>query len=252
MSKYELIDIDENSLPPISLSYNELNLVTYNLLENIDKLSKVNDKVNINTDMHNVLNSISSVDTNCPSTLHGVKNANILKDLVVQAIENDLNISDKDILFKEFFLTGGGKEHSIPSSYYFVGGSYYYQVYLTRTELIIFALNEDFKLINNWRIPIKNIEDAAVLDTNLDGDKLDYKYLITHVNIPNTNITSFYFVAKSYLNPNSLETFVETLKILGVKEYKLGRRKINIYFYASLIVSFILIVFYILRYYITL
>lgn len=238
MAKYELITIDEDTLENVSLTEDELNSINSKLLKQIENLSKSNPKLNLNTSLPNICESIS-ITKNPSSSHHGIANENILIDLILKAIEADMQLPPEDILFKGFFLAGGGNEFKLtiinPA-----GFSYYYQVYQTKTDLIVYSLGLHFNPINKCTIPLTSIKSASIFDTLPDGKKIGHNCLTLKLNPKfDLYINSYQFVSLNTKDDTLLNKFLSSLREKEVAPIIRKISKTTIYFYISMIIVLI-------------
>lgn len=242
MKKYELITINEDELKNISLTEDELNSINSKLLKQIQQLSLANPNLNIDTSLPNVCETLCGESSKLnPSSYHCIPNESILIDLVLKAIEESSTIPQEDILFKGFFLTGGGNEYKL--TFVNPGGfSYYYQVFLTKYYLKIYSLGLNFNLLNTYTIPLKEIVSSSIFNTLSDGTKLDHNFLTIRINSKVLqNINSFYFVSTNIKDDTLLNKFMSSLRSVNIKPFNRRFSKTTIYFYISML--FVLLYF---------
>lgn len=242
MKRYELISINEDELENVSLTDEELNSINSKLLKQIEQLSVENSKLNIDTSLPNILDTISNNTSN--SSYHSTPNENILRDLVIKAIDKTVGLKRETILFKGFFLAGGGNEFTLVNINPY-GFTYYYQTYLTKTELIVYSLGLYFNLIHTNKISLKTIDSASIFDTLPDGKKLGHNYLFLKLNnFNNPNISSYHFVSLTTNDDTHLNNFLLALQEVGIQPFKRKISKTNIYFYLSLIPILIYLIYF--------
>lgn len=246
MTKFDLIDIDESKLPDVTLSDNQKNSIKKKMKLNLKRFIEGNLNLDIDTSDENILKIEENLGDKKNQTLHSIKYANVLKEIVLAAIEKDCPFTNEEILYKGFLHLGGGSEfENLPAVW--TNNPFYCQVYLTNKELLIYTLDNYFRLVAKRQLPIQDIEGVAVTDKDSDGLKYSHKNLILGVNSKTyTSLSGYQLVDENPKDTSNLEKIKYLLITLGVKEYipkKITSASIiYIIFYTFLSLIFILMI----------
>lgn len=241
MKDYELIDIDENSLPDVSLSQEQINkikaTITFHLsmcIENIKDLD-------IDYSFKNIISVYDSLGKERDFTIHGVKYAKVFEKLIIPAFDKKYSPSDENLIFKYFGSPGGIEVNWSPL---WSDILYYCQIYITKTHLIIYYFDYIFKLVKSYEIPIEEVKNVSFKRTIHLYWNITYECL--KIDIKSTNDTfprSIDLVMKKN-NLESLNNLKNSLVSLGVSNNIYHRNKIFKYYWYFIFMLALLIIWY--------
>lgn len=231
MKKKDLIDIDENNLPDISLSDEQINRIKKSLYKNIKRFTENNHELKIDTSLENIKKVEDKLGDKKDDVIHGVKHARVLKELALEAARKDCPLKDEEILCQKFFRVGTGMENRDATLSIF-HSVFYCQIYISRDYLISYSFDNFFRLQHRRAIPMKYIKSVGISNLDKDRLKLLRENLIIDVDYwSNENLTTYYLVGTM---PDMIE--VRDLLInLGAKpfihkKFSLGRIVGIVYF----------------------
>lgn len=194
MNKKDLIDIDENNLPDISLSEEQINRIKKSLYKNIKRFTENNYELKIDTSIKNIKRIEDTLGDKKDDVIHGVKHALVLKELALEASHKDCPLKDEEILCQKFFQIGAGMENkdATLSVFYSV---FYCQIYISKDYLISYSFDNFFRLQYRRIIPMKYIKSVGISNLDKDRLKLSRDNLIIDVDYrSNENLTTYYLV----------------------------------------------------------
>lgn len=246
MKKFDLIDIDETALPDVNLSEDQKNSIRTKMKLNFNRFIEGNSSLSIDTSYENISRIEEELGETKNETLHSIKYANVLKELVLEAIEKDCPFKDDEILHKQFLYLGAGSEYdNIPAVW--TNTPFYCQVYITNKTLLVYTLDNYFRLIIKRELPISDINSVGLTYKDCDGLKLSNENLIIKINSKKyPDFFGYYLLDKNPKDSSKLEKIKDLLISLGVKNYK--QKKISgaaisyILFYIVFIVLFVSVI----------
>lgn len=242
MKKYELIDFDEKSLPDVNLNENQKTKIKNSLNYTLNKFHLFNPNIKIDISQLKTDEIQTLLDSSKYKNKHGIKNANLLKRFVLEAIEKDINLNSKDILYKKFLQAGAGSEYSGPPTFLKYRGTFYYQLYIINDGLIIYSLDDYFRVINKNIIKINEIKSVQLSNKDFDNLKLDNTNLILEID-PDTShcFSSYFFVDENPKDTSALKEIKDILLNLGISEYKPKKFSLPIVIYIILVIIIVLV-----------
>lgn len=235
MRKYELSEIDESSLPNVSLDSDQLKKITNALKINLSDSITENKNLDVDTSLNNISYIYENLGSEKDKVIHGVKYAKVLQELIIPAFDNKYSPSSEDLIYKKFCMLGRTSESkSCPPSWR--ESPFYIQVYITKDSLIIYYFNHIFKMIEEFNIPIKDVKNAYI--HNITSDPYDY-----HLNITIKSNKYPSFVGINILNDetNTPNEILDIFKKLGIPNEKINSAKLT-FSYLVLIILFFFII----------
>lgn len=159
MKDFNLTPFNEDELPDISLSNNQMNHLTKSLNIHLSRALESNKNLNIDASFKNILSIYKNLGKDGDRVLHSVPNAKILERLVLDAFDKEYSPSESDLIYKNFFSLG---RNTFSEDYppLLFETSYYVQIYITSTEVILYLFNYIFKMVQSYRLPhvdVKNV-----------------------------------------------------------------------------------------------
>ncbi len=242
MKDYELTDIDENSLPDVSLSKDQINKIKATITFHLSMCIENSKDLDIDYSFKNIISVYDSLGKERDFTIHGVKYAKVFEKLIIPAFDKKYSPSDENLIFKYFGSPGGIVSNWSPL---WSDMLYYCQIYITKTHLIIYYFNYIFKMVKSYEIPIEEVK-------NVSFKKIIHFYYFSIINeylkidIKSTNDTfprSIDLVMKKN-NLESLNNLKNSLVSLGVSNNIYHRNKIFKYYWYFIFMLALLIIWY--------
>ncbi|WP_143316625.1 hypothetical protein [Clostridium sp. HBUAS56017] len=194
MSKKDLIDVDERSLPNVFLSDNQKNRIKKSLYKNIKRFTENNYGLKIDNSLENIKRMEEKLGSKKDDVIHGVKHARVLKELALEAARKDCPLKDEEILCQKFFQIGTGMENrdATLSIFYSV---FYCQIYISKDYFISYSFDNFFRLQHRRIIPIKYIQSVGISKLDKNRLKLSRDNLIIDIDYwSNENVTTYYLI----------------------------------------------------------
>ncbi|MDS0525548.1 hypothetical protein NNC19_07655 [Clostridium sp. SHJSY1] len=223
MNKKDLIDIDENKLPNISLSEEQINRIKKSLYKNIKRFTENNYELKTDISLENIKRIEANLGDRKDDIIHGVKHARVLKELALQATRKDCTIKDKKIICDKFFQIGAGMENkdATLSIFYSV---FYCQIYISKDYFISYSFDNFYRLQHRRIIPMKYIKAAGISRMDKDRLKLSSDNLIIDIDYrSNENLSTYYLVGKM----DDMVEVKDLLITLGAKPFNHKRFSIG-------------------------
>ena len=213
MKKFEPIDIDESKLPNVELSDEQKEAIKKNLKANINRFVQGNPGLDLNLSNENLLEIENKLKNRTNATMYTVKNANVFKELLLQAIEKDCPLSKDDILYSAFLYADAD------CSAIWGNNAFYNQLYISKNMIIIYAIDNYFRIIDTFKLPISDITSVGISYKNSYGLPSKHPILAIRINSGTCpNNSGFYLVDENLSDSSKLEKVKETLIKIGVKE----------------------------------
>lgn len=173
------------------------------------------------------------------------KNLNALKSLVLKALKNECPLKENEIIYSHFFQVGMHMDMNVTSTYLTAGGCFYFQIYMSDKEIVIYGLDNYYKLIKSRKLNISDIDSVGVYNKDLCGLKLSKENLILKIN-PSasrhlSNLSSYYLLPLKKDNIFEMTEFRDLLLSLGVPELLPPKKGIGAIIYFILMAFIILI-----------
>jgi len=216
---------------------------------------KANIKITLNQALKKYDFSPSPIDLELPidnvNELDKAKDKNLifLKNLVLKALENECPLKENEIIYSHFFHAGMDMDLDCSSTYLTyltAGGCFYFQIYMSNKEIVIYGLDNYYKLIKSRKINISDIDSVGIYNKNLGGLKLSKENLILKIK-PSTgpHLSNYYLIPSKKDNIIELTEFLDLLLLLGVPELSPPKKGIAaiIYFIFMAIFSLYVILY---------
>ncbi|MGL5149916.1 MAG: hypothetical protein ACRC7N_04990 [Clostridium sp.] len=234
MKDIELIDIDEESLPKISLSDEELSTLSGVLINRIKKFQSDNSTLIVDTSPTKVGKIVKELGAKAKEKKLSVEYFNVLKELVVWGIENQNTINEEDIIFKGFLYSAASHQPYLPATWANI--RYYYYMYLTNKDLTVYSLDAFCKVIEKRIIPLNTIVFAEIIDRDPDGTELFAPQLMIRLDPSyHSNAISLYLylLGEKASDTTVINELEKLLKERTTNSYK--RRNFSWLIYATII-----------------
>ncbi|MPM20219.1 hypothetical protein SDC9_66648 [bioreactor metagenome] len=242
MKDYELIDIDQNSLPDVSLSQEQINKIKATITFHLSMCIESIKDLDIDYSFKNIISVYDSLGKERDLTIHGVKYAKVFEKLIIPAFDKKYSPSDENLIFKYFGSPGSFVSNWSPL---WSDILHYCQIYITKTHLIIYYFNYIFKMVKSYKIPIKEVKNVSFKKTINDLYwNITDEYL--KIDIKSTNDTfprDINLVVKKN-NLESLNNLKNSLVSLGVSNNIYHRNKIFKYYGYFIFMITLLIILY--------
>lgn len=192
----------------------------------LSKDQKANIKITLNQALKKCDLSPSPINLALPidniNEVHGDKNSNNIKSLVLKALKNECPLKENEIIYFHFFQAGMYMDLDVTSTYLTAGGCFYFQIYMSNEEIVIYGLDNYYKLIKSRKINISDIDSVGVYNKDLNGLKLSKENLIMKIK-PSvsrhlSNLSSYYLLPLKKDNIFEISEFRDLLLSLGVPE----------------------------------
>lgn len=212
MEKDELLFLDDLDLPEEELSKEELEKIkqkTKNILKDYKNgVSKIKE---IQLDTEN-LNKEDIKDYKNEVYIHLAKNTAILKKLVLEAIDKEINLKG-EITYKDLLRPSAT---SAETGYWTYGCPFYFYTIFSTEEIIIYKLDNHFRVIESKKYKITDIDDYRVGMKKIDENYIRKELVL---NIKNGKFMDCYYI---YNDRNyselGLDKLIELLKSLKVND----------------------------------
>jgi len=212
----------------------------------LSQRQKANIKITLNETLkkYNLSNSAINIDLpiNNTNDIKGPKNLDSLKNLVLKGLENECPLKTSEIIYSHFFRAGKEMELGISSMYWTAGGCFYFQIYMSNKELVIYGLDNYYRLIKSRTINISDMHSVGISSKDLDGLKLSRENLIMKINPSvDLHLSSYYLIPSKKDNTIELTGFKNLLISLGVPELIPPKKSIGViitYIFIALIILF--------------
>lgn len=151
------------------LSQKDKEILKINLAKSLKKYKKLPSAINLSS--HNTIDIKFERITN---------DLELIKKMVLNKIDEDCPFSKESIIYETLFLAGKGMAANYYSFYWSVGGTYYNKLYVTKDEIIIYSLDNFYRLINSRRIAMSQIDFIGISNKDIDGLKLSQENLMIY------------------------------------------------------------------------
>ncbi|WP_411167877.1 hypothetical protein ACH36K_12095 [Clostridium sp. MB05] len=244
MKDYELTDIDENSLPDVSLSQEQINKIKAAVTFHLSICIENSKDLDIDYSFKNIISVYNSLGKERDLTIHYVKYAKVFEKLIIPAFDKKYSPSDEDLIFKYF---------GCPSAYVLTfpplwnDMHYYCQIYITKSHLIIYYFNHIFKMVRNYEIPIEEVKNVSFNKTD-EYLNISNEYLKIDIKSTNDTFPREINLLMKKSNPESLNNLKNSLVSLGVSNNIYHRHKIFKYYGYFIFMLVLLIILYLIWY----
>lgn len=240
MKDYELIDIDENSLPDVFLSQEKINKIKATITFHLSICIENSKDLDIDYSFKNIISVYDSLGKERDLTIHGVKYAKVFEKLIIPAFDKKYSPSDENLIFK-YFGSSGAYVLTYPPLWNDM--LYYCQIYITKTHLIIYYFNHIFKMVESYEIPIEEVKNVSFNKTN-EYSKISDEYLKIDIKSTNHNLPRNINLVMKKNNLESLNNLKNSLVSLGVSNNIYHMNKIFKYYGYFIFMLTLLIILY--------
>jgi len=211
MKRDDLIDIDEKSLPNVTLTEEQKDKLRKSFRKSLKRFNENNFIIPIDSSPENIKRIEDNLGTNKDDIIHGVKHARVLKELSLEAAIKDCQINDDSIVLKKFFQMGAGMEakDATPS---LLTGVFYCYIIVSKDLFISYSFDNHFRFLSKRTIPIKEIESVGLSSDYKNNLKLTNENLIINITHKcKEQVSGFWLASK---NPNDSYDLIEMKNLL--------------------------------------
>lgn len=172
------------------------------------------------------------------------KNLNSLKTLVLKALENECPLKENEIIYSHFFRAGMNMDldYASQSLSYILGRCFYFQIYMSNNQIVIYGLDNYYKLTKSRTINISDIDSVGIYNKDLGGLKLSRENLILKIKTSvSPHLSSCYLLPLKKDNIFEMTEFRDLLLSLGVPELLPPKKGIGAIIYFILMTFIILV-----------
>lgn len=155
--KFEIEEFTEDDLSKDILDKQQLEKTKKKMEVLLKELKEANDKYNIDISLNEIMSLKESLGTSGDKVEHGIKNANILKYIILKTIKIDMEPL-KDEIIDEVFVPSFISMPGVNTSYINYDATFFFKLYLTKDKLIYYCISDRFKITNKKIIDVKNIK----------------------------------------------------------------------------------------------
>ena len=237
MNKYELIDIDEESLADVTLSNEQKESLKKSLKFTLNWCFVNNTDLDIDFSPSNIYSTYLSLGPERDYTIHLIKNAKVLQKLVISAFNKKFTPKNEEVISSKFLNIGAGMEFNDIAPYW--GETlFYYQMYITHKNIYLYSFSNTFKAINEQIIPIEKIETVYLSNSYKDNMKFSNVNLVIQLKDTPLSSNKLYFVSDDPKDPKDIQDILSTLLSLNIPNTLPKRKTLS-----KLLIVFIFIIF---------
>lgn len=215
MDKYELIDIDEESLADVTLSNEQKESLKKSLNFTLNWCFVNNTDLDIDFSPSNIYSTYLSLGPERDYTIHLVKNAKVLQKLIISAFNKKFTPKNEQVLSSKFLNVGAGMEFNDVAPYW--GETlFYHQMYITPKNIYLYSFSNTFKTINEQLIPIEKIETVYLSNSYKDNMKFSNVNLVIQLKDTPSSSNKLYFVSDNPKDSKDIQDILSTLLSLNV------------------------------------
>ncbi|MGL4106900.1 hypothetical protein [Clostridium sp. LP20] len=171
-----------------------------------------------------------------------MKDSEVIRKLVLDELDKDCPLNKDDIIYDTIFLAGKDMAANYSSFYWSAGGTYYYKLYVSKNEIIIYSLDNFYRVISSKRISISQLDFVGISNKDIDGLKLTQENLIMKVKADtNAQSSVYYFIPEKNSTNDELLKFNNLLVSNGVRNFipnKLSAVAIITYIFMLFVIIF--------------
>ncbi|MGL4109227.1 hypothetical protein [Clostridium sp. LP20] len=227
MNKFDPIDIEESKLPEVSLTEEQKKKIRSSIKINLNRCIKSNSDLDIDTSLNNIYSIYNSLGPERDKTLHLTQNAKVIQKLVLDAFDKKYCPTENELLLKKFLNVGAGNE-SVTLPAVWSKTPFYAQLYLTKSQLTLHYLDNLFRTVDSYNIPISKITNAYLSNIHEDNCYFSNVNLCIEVNNRNVTIPEFHLVSETPSNTTDIEEVLTKLQSLGVPSFKPNKKHFSI------------------------
>ncbi|MGL5616702.1 MAG: hypothetical protein ACRDD2_10825 [Sarcina sp.] len=212
MEKDELLFLDDLDLPEEELTKEELEKIKKKTKSILKDYKNAVSKIKGNQLDIESLNKEDIEDYKNEVYIHLAKNTVVLKKLVLEAIDKEINLKG-EITYKDLLRPSA---MSAETGYWTYGCPFYFYTVFSTEEIIIYKLDNHFRVIESKKYKITDIEDYRVGIKKVDENYIKKQLVL---NIKNGKfIDSYYIYNDRNYSEFGLDKLIELLKSLKVKD----------------------------------
>ncbi len=162
---FEIEDFTEEDLYGEGLSEKEIMKTKKNMVKILKLIKDLNKELNIEIDLEDILKIRKELGEESEVIEYGVRNARLLKKIVLDAIDKEVKNQDIEIIDELFIPT----QIAIPGRVDTValhGCTYFYKMYLTNHNLIIYSLSDKYELIKKRSLNFDELQSIGKAPRN--------------------------------------------------------------------------------------
>ncbi|MGL4772682.1 MAG: hypothetical protein ACRC2K_03865 [Clostridium sp.] len=219
MNEKEFLEVDEASLPDVELSPEQKERAKNRINSYIARLKNSNPELNIDSTPSTLSEIENELGEKSEKVRHGVHGANVLKELVLKAVDEEVALSHNKILYS-CFLLGFYQEAMVGYIPVFSETPYYYKIYVTKDKLIIYSFDWFFKILKKKSFSLNQIYKVGVAPQFFVSKELNRETLLLKLNKGVEIYDNYYFfINENSSDKNDIQDLCNMLTSLGVKEY---------------------------------
>lgn len=148
-----------------------------------------------------------------------INNKKIIRELVFNKLDNECPIDKKSIVYKTTLLSGKGMAANYYSFYWTARGSYYYRIYLFKSDIVIYSLDDYYRVIASRKITLSNVDFAGISEKDTDGLKLSEENLIVKTKGDKNTESLLYYFAPEKDGKEEMKKLYDLLIENGVRSF---------------------------------
>lgn len=225
MKKFDLIDIDENNLPNVELSNEQMKRIKNIFNTTIKSYLELNHKpVDIDLSPNNLSRVTDNLGTESEDILNYVKGGKILRDLVIEALDKECPIKEEDLIYKALLYISKDYSYKV-AGILFSESVFSHRIYVTKNYVFIYNLDNYFRLLNSTKLPISAIK-SAYIDNSNRTDYIPFNCDVLTLNLDDSEDANlqlpsiYYLIGENGEKTPDLEGLLNALSSVGVKNKK--------------------------------
>lgn len=152
--KNDLLDLENLKLPDENISTEQLEDIKKNLRKVLKRYKESSYKTfNDDLELQNLSTDALNSSRN-KEYINGIKNSEILKEAVLHKIDTTTTYSG-DLLYKRLFKATATYA---PPNWWTNEGAFYYYTYITSKEILLYELDNYFRIIDTHKYPLSDIK----------------------------------------------------------------------------------------------
>lgn len=157
---FELIDFDKVDIEEVDFDSSKIDKAKKRLIDSIANLKKNNEELYIDDNIDIISDICKEYHIDLNDIYSGEHNNVILKNLIFRSIANKVEKEYNNILFKGFFKKGS--DYVFNNIMYYSETTYYYIIFVTKAEIIIFNLNNYYQVIKESKYNLSSIKGFGI------------------------------------------------------------------------------------------
>ncbi|MGG5460408.1 hypothetical protein [Clostridium sp. B9] len=222
---FELLDINEKELPNVNLSNEQKERIRKFLKSTLRPyVANKKDTIPVDLSLENIIKVTNNLGEETDDVLFYVKGGKVLRDLVVEALDKECPIPEDELVYKTTLYTFDDYSYKV-APLAFSGTTTSHRIYVTKTKILFYNLDNYFRLIDVTTVPLKYIKTVFIADKSIrDFMEFSKNTLFIEFNRlgkNDLNIPSEYMLRGTRgHNDADLNAFLDVLKSLGIKNYR--------------------------------